>query len=140
MSLKIRMNKLETTIRDYFEDRKEVTAVYLFGSYATGKEHDFSDIDIGIVLDENALESCAERRENYLVGLGRILRKDIDPVILNKANLTLLRQIFLTGKCILVNNSKKLALYKTEMFVSIAEFSYYRSQMQAGLIRKIMKG
>ncbi len=134
------MNKLETTIRDYFEGRKEVTAVYLFGSYATGKEHDCSDIDIGVVLDESALESYTERRENYLVGLGRILRKDIDPVILNKANLTLLRQVFLTGKCILVNNSKKLAIYKTVMFVRIAEFSYYRSQMQAGLIRKIMKG
>jgi hypothetical protein len=75
-----------------------------------------------------------------MVELGRLMRKDIDPVILNSASQELLRQIFSKGKCILVNDSKELARYKMVMFARIAEFAYYRNQMQLGLIRKIMEG
>ena len=31
-----------------------ITAVYLFGSYAKGTEHEDSDIDVAIILDSNS--------------------------------------------------------------------------------------
>ncbi|MBA3060378.1 MAG: hypothetical protein FP832_01775 [Nitrospirae bacterium] len=37
-------------IKDYFKDRGEVSAVYLFGSTAIGSETASSDIDIAILL------------------------------------------------------------------------------------------
>jgi hypothetical protein len=55
-----------------------------------------------------------ERKSDYIVELGRVMRKDIDPVILNSASEEVLRQIFLKGNCILVNDSKKLARYRRE--------------------------
>jgi predicted nucleotidyltransferase len=134
------MHKLEEKITAYFKNKKEVIAVYLFGSYAEGKDGDLSDIDIGILLDRNYRDFFNERRNDYMVELGRLMRKDIDPVILNSASQELLRQIFSKGKCILVNDSKELARYKMVMFARIAEFAYYRNQMQLGLIRKIMEG
>jgi len=45
------MSELEEKIKNYFKNKKEVIAVYLFGSYAEGREHDLSDIDIGRILD-----------------------------------------------------------------------------------------
>lgn len=39
-------------LKDVFSKYKDIQAAYLFGSYAEGKENKFSDIDIGIVLDE----------------------------------------------------------------------------------------
>jgi len=134
------MDKLEEKITAYFKNKKEVIAVYLFGSYAEGKDRDLSDIDIGILLDRNNREFFNERRNDYIVELGRLMRKDIDPVILNSASEELLRQIFLKGKCILINDSRELARYKMVMFAKIAEFGYYRNRMQLGLIREIMEG
>lgn len=134
------MNKLEEKIKSYFENKKEVIAVYLFGSYAVGKEQPFSDVDVGILFDEMDKDLSFKRRSEYLIDLGRLLRKDIHPVILNSASEELLRQIFSKGKCILINDEKKLAVHKMVMFVKIAEFAYYRSKMQSGLIRKVMEG
>ncbi|MBW1851901.1 MAG: nucleotidyltransferase domain-containing protein [Deltaproteobacteria bacterium] len=134
------MNKLEEKIKSYFRNKSEVIAVYLFGSHAVGKERPFSDIDVGILFDETDSALLLKRRNDYLVELGRLLRKDIHPVILNLAGEELLRQIFLKGKCILINDAKKLAKHKMVMFVKIAEFAYYKNQMQSGLIRKVMEG
>lgn len=48
MLSKVQMKKLNNVFSKY----DEIQAVYLFGSYAEGKENRFSDIDIGMVLDE----------------------------------------------------------------------------------------
>ena len=133
-------NKFKEKIINYFKNKEEVIAVYLFGSYAEGKERYLSDIDIGILMDSKDRDFVTRRRNDYMVELGRILRKDIHPVILNSASEELLKQIFSKGQCIIVNNSRELARYTMGMFVKIAEFAYYRRQMQSGLIRKIMGG
>ena len=48
---RIKIAMFEEKIRDYFKNKEEVIAIYLFGSYAAGRERDLSDIDIGIILD-----------------------------------------------------------------------------------------
>jgi len=128
---------LEDKIKSFFKDKEEVIAVYLFGSYAYGKSKPFSDIDIGIIIDESFLHRPIDYRDRYLVQLSKILRKDIHPVILNYAGEELHRQIFSKGKCILINNSKKLTEYKMIMYAKIAEFGYYKSIIQEGFTKKI---
>ena len=57
-------NTLEEKIKAYFKSKKEVIAVYLFGSYAAGREHHLSDIDIGILLDRSDPDfDCAKRND-----------------------------------------------------------------------------
>jgi hypothetical protein len=51
-----------------------------------------------------------------------------------------LKQIFMKGKCILVRDARKLARYKMLSFADIAEFGYYRSQMQSRLIKRLERG
>ena len=131
-------NELSKNIAAYFSNKREVIAVYLFGSYAEGKERPLSDIDIGILLDRTDHNAIKEIRNKCIVELSRILRKDIHLVILNSAGEELIRQIFLKGKCILVSNPKKVSRSKMVILAKIAEFAYYRTQMQAGLIRKVM--
>ena len=127
-------------IENYFKNKKDIIAVYLFGSYAKGKESHSSDIDIGILLDRNHRECDKTIIDRYIVELGRILKKDIHPVILNSASEELLRQVFSNGECLLINNPEALSLFKMVMYSRIADFSYYRNQMQSGLIKKVMKG
>jgi predicted nucleotidyltransferase len=132
-------SQLEENISVYFRDKKEVIAVYLFGSHAKGKARPLSDIDVGILLDKNDRDFLKQRRKDYTIELGRTLRKDIHPIILNLAGEELLKQIFSKGRCILINDARKLALYRMVMFARIADFAYYRSQMQSGFIRKVME-
>ena len=73
---------LEIPVARFFENKREVAAVYLFGSHALGRQRPGSDVDIGILLCPEFLESGNSVREECIVGLGRILRKDIHPVIL----------------------------------------------------------
>jgi len=133
-------NQLVKSITSYFKSKPEVIAVYVFGSYAQGMQRHLSDIDIGILLDRKALDGDKKIIKKYMIDLPRILKKDVHPVILNTASEELLKQIFRKGKCLLINDSKKLARYKMVMFADIADFSYYRNQMQAGFIRKLIEG
>jgi len=133
-------NNLTTRLKQYFKDKPEVVAVYLFGSQATGKKKRSSDVDVGILLNTKNRATEIEKRNQYMVDLADILRKEIHPIILNSAGEELMRQIFTKGDCILIKNQKKLSLFKMTMFARIADFGYYRNQMQSGLIRSIMEG
>ena len=130
--------KLSKIISDYFSNKDEVVAVYLFGSYASGKNRTFSDIDIGILLNRADPESVNQQKMRYLTELSRIIRKDVHPVILNFASEVLMKQIFSKGRCILINDSKKLAKYKMSMYAKIADYAYYLNKMQKGFIRRTM--
>jgi predicted nucleotidyltransferase len=133
------MQKLEEKIARYFENRQDVVGVYLFGSVAGGKVRPSSDIDIGIILDEVNQDVLNRVINGAIVELGRILRKDVHPVIMNKASDELLTQIFLKGSCILVNDAGKLARHRMVMFARLADFGYYRRQIQSGFIRRVME-
>ena len=133
-------NALIEKIQSYFLTENEVVAVYLFGSYALGKARRTSDVDIGILLNSNNSELFKAKQLRYLKELGRLLRKDIHPVILNTAGEMLMQQIFTKGKCIVDNDQQKHAQFRMVMFSRIAAFSDYKKQMQAGLIKNIMGG
>jgi predicted nucleotidyltransferase len=129
-----------TIIKSYFKQKPEIVAVYLFGSYAKGKERRTSDVDLGILLRVADRTSVLDKRIEYMVELSRLLKKDIHPIILNSASEALIRQIFLKGKCILVNDSQKLSKFKMIMIARIADFGHYRNMMQSGFISKVMEG
>jgi len=129
-----------TKIKSYFEKKPDVVAVYLFGSCASGKDRRTSDVDLGILLQVSELTNTQDKRNDYIVELARLLRKDIHPVILNSASEALIRQIFFKGKCILVNDSQELYKFKMIMTARIADFWQYRNMMKLGFIRKVMEG
>ena len=126
-------------ITKYFSDKKEVVAVYLFGSYAQGRERHMSDIDIGILFDRIPASQLRDKRNRYMGELSRLLRKDIHPVVLNSAGEVLMKQIFSRGKCVSVNDFGKHSYFRTTMFSRIAEFAYHKSRMQTGLMKKILE-
>jgi len=126
-------------IADYFTNKAEVAAVYLFGSQARRRAVPYSDVDIAILIHRESIESAHLKRIEYLTELGKLLKKDIHAVIMNTAGEELLRQIFSTGICILVNDQKILSRFKTTAFVRIAAFSIYQKQIHKGFIRSLKK-
>ena len=131
---------IENQIKSYFENEKDIVAAYLFGSYASGKVRSCGDIDLAILFDSRDRAAINRRLDNYLIDLSRILRKDIHPVILNSVSEALVRQIFLKGKCILVNDSHELSKFKMIMIARIADFGHYRNMIQPAFISKVLEG
>ena len=127
-------------IKNFFENQRDIVAVYLFGSYADGREHAASDVDLAVLFDNRDREAVNQLLDKYLVDLSRSLRKDIHLTAMDFAVEELLRQIFKKGKCLVVNNTNKLAYFKMMAFSKIVSFYYYRNQMQSGIIRKVLEG
>jgi uncharacterized protein len=131
---------MENKIKDYFSHRNNIAAVYFFGSHVAGKERPGSDVDIAVLFQNRDPEPMIDSIDTYMVDLSRLLKKDIHPVVLNHAGETLLLQILNKGKCIVINDQRKLALFKVEAFAKIFDFTYYYRLMQSGLIKSIMQG
>jgi len=131
--------KIETIIAEYFKHDPDVCAVYLFGSYASGKQGHFSDIDIAVVFNNTDYEDACKKKENYSSELSRLARKDIHLSILNFTNENLVKQVFKKGKCITVNNPQALSRFKMVKFTQIADFSYYNDKFQKNFVKTIMK-
>ena len=125
-------------IAEYFAAKPEVVAVYLFGSYARGREKELSDIDLGILIERNVLPAQNDLRTNYLVELARILRKDPHIVIMNSAGEGILAQIFKHGKCIFKRDPRTLATFRTASYSMIAEFGYLRAIMEKAIVSRIL--
>lgn len=129
---------MKARIAEYFVGKPEVAAVYLFGSFASGKDHKGSDLDVGILFSDTDQDLILHRKTLYLVELSRLQRRDFHLVVMNWASQELLRQIFSKGVCLQINDSGVLTRFRMVQFSRIAEFGYYRKQMQKGLIKKVM--
>ena len=130
------MTTINTQIANYFKNQDGIVAVYLFGSHAAGSPRPFSDVDIGIIAEHADIYGIKIKFKKYIVDLGRILRMDIHPVILNLASERLLSQIFAKGQCLVVNDRKALSEFRMNTFVKIAEFDFHKKRMQEGFIHR----
>ena len=89
----MKSNQLVTILKPYFEREKDILFGFLFGSSASGNTCLESDIDIAIYLREenNGLESKIQD------DLDKLLKKEVDLVILNRTPSTLAWNILRKG-------------------------------------------
>ncbi|MEK6568227.1 MAG: nucleotidyltransferase domain-containing protein, partial [Candidatus Omnitrophota bacterium] len=73
-------------ISNVFKKENVVLAAYLFGSYFSGHPHRYSDIDIAVLFDKMVNpEDYTDKQIDLAVNLGRLLGREADVVILNRA-------------------------------------------------------
>jgi uncharacterized protein len=99
---------IEQTLREFFaRDPHGAAAVYLFGSQARGTARERSDVDVGVLFEEDpphALDDAADRLDAELESL---LRKEVDVVTLNHASPDLAFRVIRDGKLLLEANKSK---------------------------------
>ena len=71
-------DQIKHTVSEYFQD-KPVKKVFLFGSYATGRANESSDIDLSVVLSDDAKITYITFA-GYLLDLQDRLNRKIDLV------------------------------------------------------------
>ena len=106
---KIKTNVKEKipVISDYLSGISELSAAYLFGSYARGEQDHASDIDIALLFHENfSSEKMDEMELAIWKKLTEIMKTDeIDLLVMNRIPLSIQFEIIKSGKIICNNDN-----------------------------------
>jgi len=86
---------LESELRKYFKDRKDVAFAFLFGSQATGSATIRSDVDIAVYFYPEKRKPIEVEEEVFYDGedkiwsdLERLLNKEVELLVLNRVPAT----------------------------------------------------
>jgi len=100
--------------REIHKEKLPIVLAYLYGSFAKGKEKEGSDIDIAILLKEDEYStdplSVFGNVHGFARRIERLIKKEIDIHILNRAPLSFSYIVVTTGVPIYI--SSKIALYR----------------------------
>ncbi len=114
------MQKIDTTI---FKNMPSVRLVFVFGSTVRKTKKTPRDIDIAVLLDEGlSAEQMFEMREELTYRLEKILRKQVDVVILNRAGPVLRHQVAKHGKLLFEREPQLSCAYK---FFTLRDYEDY---------------
>jgi len=118
--------ELKKHIAAYCATCPEIMACYLFGSRAAGKERAGSDVDVAFLLGATIPPAdYFNLKMTYYLGLERVLRLDIHPLIMNDAGEVVLGQVFGKGDVVYLKGAEELRGFRRRKLPQIAEFSYY---------------
>ncbi len=110
-------------LQDFLASRQEIVAAYLFGSQAEGVARRNSDIDIAVLVDEQA-RGTFEYRLMLADEVERLAGTQVDLVLLRESPLLLQFQILKKGKIIFERDADRRASY--EMYVLGKYYDYQR--------------
>ena len=97
-------------LKDYFEKRKDVVMAFLFGSFAKGQAVYDSDVDIAVYFKPEKQKIELEEDKIYpgenqiWEDVEKIIKRNVDLVILNKARPLVAFDVLQTGMPIIIKN------------------------------------
>jgi len=99
---------IEQTLREFFaRDPHGAAAVYLFGSQARGTARERSDVDVGVLFEEDPPHVLDDPADRLDAELELLLRKEVDVITLNYASPDLAFRVIRDGKLLLEANKSK---------------------------------
>jgi|Deesub1362A_J573_1020465.scaffolds.fasta_scaffold21277_1 hypothetical protein len=126
----------------HFTGRKEVVAVYLFGSYARGKADHLSDLDIALLLRPDLPREAMWRLGLRLdVEVCDVLgTDDVDVIVLNTAPLEAQFEVIRTGILLHSNDEGIRTEYEVQMMSAYWDFKKVLDEYDAYALRRIREG
>ena len=132
------MTPYDKELTDYFSSKDSIILAYLFGSTVRGDAGRLSDVDIGVMLDENLSKKDRFDLELKLMGEIAILIKKnkIDLIVLNEAPLLLAYNIVKSG-IILKSDETKRVKFETKILSMYTDEKYYIKRHTEETLRRI---
>lgn len=133
------MNSMEQVIKKFFSKKREVVAVYLFGSVVKKSKKNPEDIDIAaLYLDKKApdFREQLDIKENLVA----LLKKEVDLVILNRANPILTHQILRDGKQLLNNNPSLVNHFFVRSLNAYDDIKRVRAPIENAILKRRVYG
>lgn len=129
-------NEIIEKIKTYLEAEETVVAAYLYGSHASGRSSAFSDVDLAILVGSG--KSARDRlilRIRIQKGLSKLIRKDVDLVLLNEIGEALLFEVFTRGKVIFERDKGAHRFFRAARLTQCLDFRFYQERMQKGMVK-----
>jgi len=111
------MDEVVERLRAFASEHPEVVAVYVFGSEASGSAGALSDIDIALLLDEDALARLSDEQPlgataHYTATLQAVLRRpDADVALLHQASPLLAHRVIDQGELVFCRDDRARAAF-----------------------------
>ncbi|MBN4080865.1 nucleotidyltransferase domain-containing protein [Caldithrix abyssi] len=121
-------HSLEKKIRNYFQNKPNVIAVYIFGSFVMGNERYDSDIDIALLLDKGQLHFS--EKSKMTLDLMQITDREIDLVSMNDVSSILQMQIFKKGKRLFCSDTNKLNQFQVQAVKTYLDLKRIRKPIE----------
>jgi len=127
----------EKKISDFFKNKPEIAAVYLYGSYAKNTARKDSDIDIAVLVrDRKSFNGFDIPQTRYLYDLSRLLKSEVEVVDLEHSPIDFAYRVISEGKLLLGLESEKRVKYEEsilqryfDMKPAIDEYFYQLRQI-----------
>lgn len=120
-------------IQDYFPQKPQVVAVYLYGSRARGEAKKTSDIDLGVILKEKADSSLLTIPQVvFAQELSQLLKKEVEVQDLDSCRLDFVHRVLSEGQLIFSSDEAARIKFETDVFKKYFDLKpffdeYYRS-------------
>ena len=127
-------NKLQQLLKDYFNQREDIAFAFLFGSAAKSKVRKEGDVDIAIYFYPEKDIEWEDFNKTYKgeskigLDLERLLKKEVDLVVLNRTRAVLADEIVRKGKPIII---KDRGIFMDFLCVVSDEAEYVRGWLEA---------
>jgi len=102
--------KMLEKLKNYFEERDDIAFAFLFGSAARGRVRSEGDVDIAIYfepekeLEWEAFNKKYEGENRIALDLERLLKKEVDLVVLNRARAVVADEIMRKGTPLVIKD------------------------------------
>lgn len=134
--------EIKGKVSKYFSTRPEINTGYIFGSRAKGEENKSSDIDIGILIDEEKMPKDASYgyKAKIITELMGILKTEkVDLVILNESPLFLCFRVVHDGLILCSKDEKKRIDFEVKVMSRYFDQQYYYKRHAQLTINRIAK-
>ena len=119
----------------------EVTAIYLFGSFARGNPRKMSDVDIAVFTSGGSGKKGPPRHLDYIVAASKALGTDrLDLVILDSAPLALRHTVFRDGRLLLLRDQEALARFREDSLRQYLDMVPLRARYREAYFRRVREG
>ena len=126
-----------TILSNIFKKYKGIKAVYLFGSHATGKTHNESDIDLAIVPDNSSVK---EKKLEILTELARHGFCDVDLVFLDVNDIIMKFEAVSNNKIIYQTTDFNHGEYFSKVLRQYFDFVPYLNVQRQAYKERILSG
>ena len=128
------MKKIPGAVKQF----PEINALFLYGSILTDRFSNESDLELGVLfqreIDSEAYFDLILNFENEISGL---LMNKMNAVIMNNANLVLLREIIQANFILFEKNRHERIDFCVKRMIDYMDFMPYFNRMKEGLLFRI---
>jgi predicted nucleotidyltransferase len=126
---------IETRLREFMAARAEqegIAAAWLFGSVARGTPRPGSDVDVGVLFQEDQPQTLEGLHFDLEWEMEKLLRIPVQLVVLNRASVDLIVRVLRDGKLLVERDRSKRVRFEVK-----SRFEYWDLEPYLRMYRKL---